>query len=77
MQALVSIIINKNQREKKASANRKHAVADGTGQKAQTYLGDSSDHVCNERFERVDSASLLVAAEPNADADEVAGSLLL
>ena len=42
-----------------------------------TYLGDTGDHVCNERFERVDSASLLVATEPDADADVVALSLLL
>ena len=40
-----------------------------------TYLGDASDHVTNVRFDRVDSTSLLVATEPDANTDE--GSLTL
>ena len=41
-----------------------------------TYLSDTSDHVANVRFERVDSASLLVATEPDANTDEGAAALL-
>ncbi len=41
-----------------------------------TYLSDASDHVANVRFERVDSASLLVATEPDANTDEGALTLL-
>ena len=35
-----------------------------------TYLGDTDDHVFDKRFEGIDRASLLVAAEPHADSDE-------
>lgn len=37
-----------------------------------TYLGDTNDHVFDKRFEGIDRAGLLVAAEPHADADEFA-----
>lgn len=41
-----------------------------------TYLGDADDHVADRRFERVDGTGLLLAAEPNANADESTISLL-
>ena len=41
-----------------------------------TYLGDTDDHVGDVGLKGVNSASLLVAAEPNANTDEVASSLL-
>ena len=42
-----------------------------------TYLGDTNDHVFDERFKGIDRASLFVASKPHADSDEGAGSLLL
>ena len=41
-----------------------------------TYLGDTSNHVVDKRFEGIDRAGLLVATEPYANADESSGSLL-
>ena len=41
-----------------------------------TYLGDAGDHVANVRFERVDSARLLGAAEPDSNTDKGTSSLL-
>ena len=41
-----------------------------------TYLGDASDHVANVRFERVDSARLLGATEPDSNTDKGTSSLL-
>ena len=42
-----------------------------------TYLGNASDHVANVGLERVDSAGLLVAAEPDANTDKVTSALLV
>ena len=80
------IIINK----KREKEEREHAITPAVQNRTQlriwtislarkwplTYLGDASDHVINVRFERVDSARLLVAAEPDANADIGARSLL-
>ncbi len=42
----------------------------------KTYISDTNDHVTDVGLEGVDSASLLVATEPNADADECTIALL-
>jgi hypothetical protein len=40
-----------------------------------TYLGNTGNHVVDERANGSDSASLLVRAKPHAEPDEVAISL--
>ena len=42
----------------------------------RTYLSDSNDHVANVGLERVDGAGLLVATEPNTDANKSTVPLL-
>ena len=41
----------------------------------KAYLGDSGDHVVDERANGSDCASLFVSAEPHAESDEVSISL--
>ena len=40
-----------------------------------SYLGNTGEHVVDERTNGSDSASLLVSTEPHAEPDEVSSSL--